>query len=215
MRSDLKVKIASEFFGSMFLLIVVVGSGIMGEKLSGRNEAIALLANSIATGAGLFVLIQVLSQFSAHFNPLVSGIEFLKGNLKISEMVSFLVAQFLGAIVGVLLTHVMFGRVLFEVSAKTREGIHLGISEFLATFGLISILTLAEKKSPEKIPALVASYITAAYWFTSSTSFANPAVTVARAFTDTFCGLAPSGVAMFILSQILGAGAAYTLLKKL
>lgn len=193
----MKIKFFSEFFGTAFLLMIVVGSGIMGETLANGNEAIALLANSLATGFGLFVLIQSLGSLSgAHFNPIVSFVEMLWGRLKKKEMILYWSAQFLGAILGVLIAHLMFHQELFQVSLKNRNEWHLGISEVIATFGLISTIALAGRRHVEFAPMTIAAYIASAYWFTSSTSFANPAVTIARILTNTFCGIAPSGVLM-------------------
>jgi len=212
----MKIKFFSELFGTAFLLTIVVGSGIMGENLANGNEAIALLANSLATGFGLFVLIQSLGSISgAHFNPVVSFVEMLWGRLKKKEMLIYWSAQFLGAILGVLIAHLMFGQELFQFSLKDRSELHLGISEVVATFGLISTIALAGRKHLEFAPIAIAAYITSAYWFTSSTSFANPAVSVARMFTDTFCGIAPSGLAMFVTAQFVGAILSYYLLRKI
>ena len=172
-------KFISEFLGTAFLLMVVVGSGIMGERLANGNEAVALLANSIATGAGLFVIIQCLAPLSgSHLNPVVSLVEFLWKRLNRGELIGYWVAQFLGAIVGVWLTHAMFDLPILEISAKDRNSVGLAISEFIATFGLIAVIALPGKKHPEWAPMTIAAYITSAYWFTSSTSFANPAVTM-------------------------------------
>jgi glycerol uptake facilitator-like aquaporin len=206
----------SEFLGTVFLLMIVVGSGIMGENLAQGNEAIALLANSLATGFGLFVLIQSLGQISgAHFNPIVSLIEMLWGRLKKRDLILYWTAQISGALVGVLLTHVMFDQELLQISQKVRVGAHLWVSEVVATFGLISVIALAGRKHVEFAPMAIASYITSAYWFTSSTSFANPAVTIARSFTNTFCGIAPNGILFFIMAQVLGALISFVVLRKL
>ncbi|MBL7665820.1 MAG: aquaporin family protein [Bacteriovoracaceae bacterium] len=212
----MKIKFLSELFGTTFLLMIVVGSGIMGENLANGNEAVALLANSLATGFGLFVLIQSLGSLSgAHFNPVVSFVEMLWGRLKKKELAIYWSAQFLGAILGVLIAHLMFGQELFQISLKNRNEFHLGISEVVATFGLISTIALAGRKHVEFAPMAIASYITSAYWFTSSTSFANPAVSIARMFTNTFCGIAPSGLIMFITAQFVGAILSFYLLRKL
>jgi len=211
----MRSKILSEFLGTAFLLAIVVGSGIMGEHLSQGNAAITLLANSLATGAGLFVLIQCLGPVSgAHFNPAVSFVELLWGRLKAKDFALYGVAQLLGGLAGVLITHAMFGLPLLQVSDKARASNGLWISEFVATFGLISVIALVGKKRVEWAPVTVAAYITSAYWFTSSTSFANPAVTVARAWTRTFCGIAPAGVPGFVGAQVLGAACAFLLLKE-
>lgn len=207
-------KFVAEFLGTAGLLTVVVGSGIMGESLAQGNAAIALLANSITTGAGLFVLIQCLGPISgAHFNPVVSLVEAVWGRLDRRGLFSYWGAQFLGAIVGVWIAHLMFDQPVFQIATRMRFGPHLWLSEALATFGLITTIALAGKKNVEFAPLSIAAYVTAAYWFTSSTSFANPAVTIARALTNTFCGIAPSGVAPFIGAQIVGAFVAMKLLN--
>jgi len=194
--------------------MIVVGSGIMGESLAQGNTAVALLANSLATGAGLFVLIQNLGPLSgAHFNPVVSLLETLWGRLKKKDLALYVAAQLLGAVAGVLIAHLMFGQPILQISARDRTGLNLGVSEFVATFGLICTIALAGRKHVEFAPLSVAAYITSAYWFTSSTSFANPAVTIARMFTDTFCGIAPSGAPFFIVAQFAGAIVAFVLLR--
>lgn len=211
---SLSRKVAAELLGTAALLMIVVGSGIMGENLAQGNPAIALLANSLATGAGLFVLIQCLGPISgAHFNPAVSIIETFWGRLGRKDLLAYWIAQFLGAIFGVWMTHLLFHLPVIQLSTKERFGAHLWLSENVATIGLIATIVLARRKNAECVPLCVAAYITAAYWFTSSTSFANPAVTVARMFTDTFCGIAPDGVLPFIVSQALGAFVAYGFLK--
>lgn len=213
---SLRKRLFSEFLGTAFLLIVVVGSGIMGETLAQGNAAVALLANSLATGVGLFVLIQSLGPISgAHFNPVVSLVEVLWGRLDRKDLLPYWVVQFVGAFVGVFVTHLMFAQVVFQISTKTRLGMNLGISEFVATFGLICTIALAGRKHVEFAPVSIAAYITGAYWFTSSTSFANPAVTLARAFTNTFCGIAPSGVVVFVIAQIVGGFSAFLLMRSL
>lgn len=209
-------RFVTEFLGTAFLLAIVVGSGIMGENLSQGNAAIALLANSIATGAGLFVLIQCLGPISgAHLNPVVSLVEVLWGRLKRQDLLPYWAAQFSGALLGVLIAHFMFRLPLFEISEKHRSGIHLAFSEFTATFGLICVIALHGQKHLEWAPVTIAAYITSAYWFTSSTSFANPAVTFARAWTNTFCGIAPSELEPFMIAQVLGAIIAYLLVRKM
>lgn len=196
--------------------MIVVGSGIMGENLSQGNMAVALLANSIATGAGLFVLIQCLGDISgAHFNPVVSFVEFLWKRLDKKTLLFYWIAQFGGAITGVLITHIIFEQDILQISSKVRFGPNLWISEMIATFGLICTIALAGRKHVEFAPLSIAAYIVAAYWFTSSTSFANPAVTLARMITHTFCGIAPNGVLPFILAQIFGASLAYYAISKL
>lgn len=210
----MRSRFIGEFVGTAFLLMVVVGSGIMGESLAGGNTAVALLANSLATGAGLFVLIQCLGPISgAHFNPVVSLVEFLWGRLDKKFLAGYWAAQLAGAVIGVWLTHAMFHQSIFQFSEKSRAEPHLWLSEVIATFGLVATIALAGRKREEAAPMSIALYITAAYWFTSSTSFANPAVTIARSLTNTFCGIAPAGIAPFIASQMLGAIASYFVLR--
>lgn len=212
----MKQKVLGEFLGTGFLLCVVVGSGIMGETLAQGNTAVALLANSLATGAGLFVLIQCLGPISgAHFNPVVSLVEYLWGRLDRKSLFAFWGAQFSGAIIGVWVTHAMFGKEIFELSQKNRALPHLWLSEVVATFGLLCTIALAGRKRVEAAPISIALYIVGAYWFTSSTSFANPAVTLARAFTNTFCGIEPAGVVPFIVAQLVGAAIAFLALRRL
>lgn len=209
-------KLAAEFLGTLFLLLVVVGSGIMGDRLAMGNEAVALLANSLATGAGLFVLIQCLGPISgAHFNPVVSLVEWFRGNLGARALLFYSAAQVSGAVLGVWAAHLVFGLNVLQVSLRDRAFPHLWLSEVIATFGLVATISLAGRKSEGAAPAAIALYITGAYWFTSSTSFANPAVTLARALTSTFCGIAPAGVAPFIAAQLLGGALAFVLLRKL
>ena len=208
-------KVFAEFLGSVGLLIVVVGSGIMGESLSHGNAAIALLANSLATGAGLYALIQTFGPISgAHFNPAVSLIEWRWKKISTSELIQFTVAQTFGAIIGVLLTHAMFGQKILQLSQHNRSDFRFFLSEIIATCGLLLVIALSGKRNVEATPAAVALYITSAYWCTSSTSFANPAVTIARSFTDTFSGILWAAVPMFIGAQILGAFLAYWITQK-
>ena len=203
---NLTRKLAAEFLGTTFLLAIVVGSGIMGEKLANGNAAIALLANSIATGAGLVFLIYGFADISgAHFNSVVTLTETFRGNLNWKEAVLYILFQMLGAFFGVALANLMFELPVFFVSTKIRTGSSQFLSEFIATFGLIAVIRLSVKFRPNLVAVLVACYITAAYWFTSSTSFANPAVTLARSVSDTFAGINPKNVPMFIIAQILGA----------
>lgn len=210
----LRARVVSEFLGTAFLLMIVVGSGIMGETLAQGNAAVALLANSLATGAGLFVLIQTLGPVSgAHFNPVVSLVERFWGRIATRELLLYWIVQFSGAIAGVLVTHAMFDQPLFQLSTKARAGIHLGLSELVATFGLLATIALAGRKHVEFAPVSIAAFITSAYWFTSSTSFANPAVTLARAFTDTFCGISPAGVPQFFIAQLAGAVLAFSVVR--
>ena len=200
----------AELLGTAGLLIVVVGSGIMGESLSQGNMAIALLANSIATGAGLYSLIQTFGYISgAHFNPAVSFTELLWKRLNFKEFTGYSVAQIVGAILGVLITHTMFGLKILQLSTHDRSDFRFLVSEVVATFGLILVIAFSGKKNIEKTPFAVALYITSAYWCTSSTSFANPAVTLARSFTNTFSGIQWTGVFGFIAAQFIAATLAY------
>ncbi|NOT30091.1 MAG: aquaporin family protein [Planctomycetes bacterium] len=202
-------RLAAEFVGTAFLLAALVGSGIMGEGLSGGNEALALLANSIATGAALFVLILAFGAVSgAHFNPLVTLAAARAGELAWRTVPGYLAAQFGGAFAGVAAAHAMFGCPLFTASHKARSGAAQCFSELVATFGLVLVLRCVASARREALPLAVAAYITAAYWFTASTSFANPAVTLARSATDTFSGIRPADTPLFLLAQLAGAGAA-------
>ncbi len=208
--------VASEFLGTLLLLSTVVGSGIMGESLSSGNVAIALLANAIATGAMLFVLINIFGPVSgAHFNPVVTVAMAVTGRLPMINVAPYIAAQIAGGIVGVILAHVMFDLQLIQVSTKIRWGTGQWVAEATATFGLLlTIFGLLRSKS-ELIPQAVALYIVGAYWFTASTSFANPAVTIARSLTNTFSGIAPSCVLAFIGAQIIGAVLAVLVAQKL
>lgn len=203
---NLKRKLAAEFLGTSFLLAIVVGSGIMGEKLANGNQAIALLANSIATGAGLVFLIYGLADMSgAHFNSAVTLTETVRGNLNWRECGLYILFQVLGAFFGVAIANLMFDLPMFFASTKIRERNSQFLSEFVATFGLILVIRLGVKFRPNLVAVMVACYITSAYWFTSSTSFANPAVTLARSASNSFAGIAPQNVPLFIIAQILGA----------
>ena len=203
-------RLLAEFLGTAGLLIVVVGSGIMGESLSQGNMAIALLANSLATGAGLYALIQTFGHVSgAHFNPAVSFTEMLWKRLTVKEFAGYTTAQVTGAVTGVLITHAMFGQKLLQASTHDRGDFRFLISEVVATLGLILVIALSGKRNVEATPFAVALYITSAYWCTSSTSFANPAVTIARSFTDTFSGILWTGAPGFIAAQFIGAGIAF------
>lgn len=207
---NLSRKAAAEFLGTAFLLAIVVGSGIMGEKLSNGNAAIALLANSVATGAGLVFLIYGFINISgAHFNPAVTLIGVFRGDLNVKELVFYIAAQISGAFAGVAIANLMFELPVFFASTKIREGGSQFLSEFIATFGLIAVIMTAVKFHAQLIGVLVACYITAAYWFTSSTSFANPAVTLARSASDTFAGISAKNVPLFIIAQLFGAFAAF------
>ncbi|MGB8339472.1 MAG: MIP/aquaporin family protein [Burkholderiales bacterium] len=199
----------AELIGTAFLLAIIVGSGIMGERLANGNNAIALLANSLATGAGLVALIITFGTHSgAHFNPLVTLAE--AGLKKLSWRVApiYLAAQIIGAFVGVAAAHFMFELPLFTASEHLRAGPSQWFSEFVATFGLLTIILHGVENRVTAVPYMVGTYITAAYWFTSSTSFANPAVTLARSMTNTFSGIFPAHAPAFIVAQLLGLVAA-------
>ena len=201
----------AEFIGTSFLLGTIVGSGIMSERLSAGIESLALLGNTIATGAILFVMITILAPVSgAHFNPAVSLVMRLRGNLNNFELSTYLLSQIAGSVFGTWVAHFMFDVSIIQFSSKIRTGSPIYIAEFVATFGLIFTILLGSRYSPRKVPALVGLYITGAYWFTSSTSFANPAVTFARTLTDTFSGINFSDLPFFILFQVLGGVSALT-----
>lgn len=199
-------RLVAEFTGSAFLLATVIGSGVMGETLAGGNTAIALLANTLATGAILTVLITMFGPISgAHFNPAVTAVLAAKGTLSIGEAGCYLMAQLVGALVGVLLAHAMFDLSIVQLSQKARSGWAQGLSEWVATFGLLSTILLTMRVKPEALATSIGLYITAAYWFTASTSFANPAVTLSRAFSDTFAGIRLADVPLFVAAQLSGA----------
>jgi glycerol uptake facilitator-like aquaporin len=196
---------AAEAIGSALLLAIVVGSGIMGERLAQGNTAVALLANSIATGAGLYTLIVILGPVSgAHFNPVVSAVSVWEGRLSGRYGGVYMLAQVGGAFAGVAAAHAMFSLPIIQISARLRPSAGEGLGEVIATFGLILVISLASRFRAEAIPIAVAAFITSAYWFTSSTSFANPAVTFARALTDTFAGISPRSVPLFLCGQLIG-----------
>src|SRR5215510_13067302 len=202
-------RLGAEFIGTAFLLATVIGSGIMGERLSGGNVAIALLGNTIPTGAILFVLITMFGPISgAHFNPAVTVVFALRRGIAPAEAWAFVVAQMLGAVAGVLAAHLMFEENVLQLSTKLRTGPSQWFSEWVAVFGLVLTILLTLKANRSSVAASVGLYITAAYWFTASTSFANPAVTIARSLSDTFAGIAPAGVLTFIAAQVLGSVAA-------
>ena len=212
----MKIKLWSEFMGTAFLTMIVFGSGIMGVNLSQGNTAIALLANTLATGAGLFVLIQCLGPVSgAHLNPVVTLVEMFWGRISKSESLAYIFVQFLGAIFGTIITHLMFNLPIMQISTTERFGVHLWVSEFVATFGLICVIALAGKKHVEFAPMSVAAFIMSGYWFTSSTCFSNPAITFGRIFTDTFAGMAPNGFIAFVIAQVLGALLGFFLIRKI
>ena len=205
-------KVVAEALGSALLLVAVVGSGIMGERLAGGNVAIALLANTIATGAALVVLILTFGPISgAHFNPVVTVADASQGGIPWRLVPGYCVAQLVGGAAGVVAAHLMFELPLLQTSTHVRAGAAQAFSEFVATFGLLSVIGGCSRRRSDMVPFAVGLYITAAYWFTASTSFANPAVTLARALTDTFAGIRPADVPAFIAAQIAG-GAAATML---
>jgi glycerol uptake facilitator-like aquaporin len=203
-------RVVAEAIGSAFLLAAVVGSGIMGERLAGGNVALALLANTLATGAALVALILALGPISsAHLNPAVTLSSASQGELPWRDVPGYLGAQVAGAGVGVAVANLMFGEPAFAFSQRVRHGPEQVLSEFVATFGLLSVIWGCSRlRSAATVPFAVGAYISAAYWFTASTSFANPAVTMARALTDTFAGIRPSDVPGFVVAQLLGAAAA-------
>lgn len=207
-------KLVAEGVGTALLLAAVVGSGIMGERLAGGNAAIALLANTIATGAALLALILTFGPISgAHFNPAVTLADAAQRGLPWREVPGYVAAQVIGAFAGVAAAHMMFGEPLFAASIKVRSGIPQAFSELIATFGLLAVIWGCSRWRSASVPVAVAAYITSAYWFTASTSFANPAVTLARSATNTFAGIQPADVPLFILAQLLGAAAATALFR--
>jgi len=204
-----------EFIGSSFLVMVIVGSGIMAENLTNDN-ALRLTANTLATGAGLFVLITAFANISgAHFNPFVSLAMFLRKKINGKLLIIYIPAQILGCLLGVMLANVFFEHDILELSTKNRDGFHIFLSEIIATFGLIFIIFATLKDGKITIAASVATYIMAGYWFTSSTSFANPAVAIARTFTDSFTGINYLNTPVYILAEFLGALIAVFFIKKL
>jgi glycerol uptake facilitator-like aquaporin len=211
---DLARRIAAEALGSCMLLIAVVGSGIMAERLAGGNAAIALLANAVATGAALVVLVAILGPLSgAHFNPCVSLYFALRGEISFPLALAYSIVQIVSAVVGVWFAHAMFAMPVLEFSAHVRGGLPQMLAEFIATFGLLATIAGGVRYSPSSLPILIGLYITGAYWFTASTSFANPAVTMARALTDSFSGIAPASVPGFIAAQFLAVLAGWVLFR--
>ena len=208
-------KLAAEALGTAFLLATVVGSGIMGERLAGGNVAIALLANTLATGAGLVALILTFGPISgAHFNPAVTLADASQGGVAWREVPGYVAAQVVGAFAGVAVAHLMFAEpALFFASQHQRSGAAQWLSEFVATFGLLAVIWGCVRRRAGAVPFAVGAYITAAYWFTASTSFANPAVTLARAASDTFAGIRPVDAPGFIVAQLAGAAAATALFR--
>jgi glycerol uptake facilitator-like aquaporin len=214
MRADMPRRLTAEAIGTAMLLAAVVGSGIMGDRLSGGNTAVALLANTVATAAALVALILTFGPISgAHFNPAVSVADASQGGIRWREVPGYAAAQVAGAVVGVWTAHVMFGERLFMLSLHARSGPAQMLSEFVATFGLLSVIWGCSRRRSDAVPFAVAAYIASAYWFTASTSFANPAVTLARALTDTFAGIRPADVPGFVIAQLAGAAAATLLFR--
>ena len=206
---SLSRKVVAEALGTLLLLAAVVGSGIMGERLSGGNVAIALLANSIATGATLVAIILAFGGISgAHFNPAVTIAVAMERGLKWTEVPAYMLGQLVGGLSGVATAHIMFGEPIFVASQHVRAGGAQVFSEFIATFGLLSVIWGCSRIRSEALPFAVGAYITGAYWFTASTSFANPAVTLARSFTNTFSGIRPADAPAFIIAQLIAAVAA-------
>jgi glycerol uptake facilitator-like aquaporin len=213
-RLSLGRRAVGEATGTALLLAAVVGSGIMGERLAGGNVAVALLANSLATGAALVALILTFGPISgAHFNPAVSLADASLGALSVRELAAYLPAQLAGAFAGVAGANAMFGEPAFAWSTHVRAGLPQAFSEAIATFGLLTVILGCSRRRPDAVPFAVGAYITAAYWFTASTSFANPAVTLARMATDTFTGIRPRDVPLFLLAQAAGAFAATVLFQ--
>lgn len=207
-------RVVSEFLGTAFLLAAVVGSGIMAEKLAGGNVAIALLANTLATAATLVALIATLGPISgAHFNPAVTLADAMEGGVAWAEVPAYLTGQIAGAFAGVAAAHSMYSQPLFFASHHTRGGNAQLLSEFVATFGLLAVILGCARHRASAVPFAVGAYIAGAYWFTASTSFANPAVTLARSASDTFAGIRPADVPGFIVAQIAGAMAATVLFR--
>jgi glycerol uptake facilitator-like aquaporin len=209
MKMPLLRRVVAEFLGTAFLVAAVVGSGIMGERLAAGNVALALLANTVATGAALVVLILTFGPISgAHFNPVVTLADALEGGISWADTLPYIPAQIFGGISGAIIAHVMFGLPVVSLSQHARTGPPQWFSEFVATFGLLSVIWGCSRTRSSVVPFAVGTYITAAYWFTASTSFANPAVTIARCLSDTFAGIRPVDVPWFIFAQFLGGFAA-------
>ena len=214
MKFGLRARLTSEFVGSAFLVAAVVGSGIMGERLAGGNVAIALLANTIATGAALVALILTFGPISgAHLNPAVTLADAIERGIAWPDALAYMAVQCAGGIAGAIIAHLMFGLHWYSLSSHPRHGWAQVFSEFVATFGLLSVIWGCSRLRSGAVPFAVASYITAAYWFTASTSFANPAVTIARCLSDTFAGIQPANVPLFIVAQLAGALAATFLFR--
>ena len=203
----MKRQLAAEFFGTALLLLAVAGSGVMGESLAGGNVAVALLANSLVTGAALYVIISLFGPVSgAHLNPVVTLMAWADRGIEVRQVFGYLVAQVAGAIAGVWAVHAMFGQTILQVSTKVRSSAGLWFSELLATFLLLMLIRAASSRQDAKLPAYVALTVTAGYWATSSTFFANPAATLARGLTDTFVGIRPADIGPFLLAQLAALG---------
>ena len=212
----MRQRLCAEALGSFLLFATVIGSGIMAEQLAGGNVAVALLGNTVATAAMLYVLIAMLGPISgAHFNPAVSLVMRLRGEIGTAELVAFVAVQVVAGILGAWTAHAMFDLPIIQISQHVRSGPGQWLGEFIATFGLVLTILLTLRHRPASVPASVALYIAAAYWFTSSTSFANPAITLARSLSDTFAGIAPASVPGFIAAQLAGALAAHGAAKAL
>ena len=208
----MRQQLAAEALGSFLLFATVIGSGIMAESLAGGNVAVALLGNTAATAAMLYVLIAMLGPVSgAQFNPAVSLVMRLRGELTTGQLLAYIGVQIAAGVLGAWAAHAMFGLPITQISAHLREGPGQWLGEFIATFGLVLTILMTLRHRPSSVPASVALYIAAAYWFTSSTSFANPAITLVRGLSDTFAGIAPANVPGFVLSQLAGALAAHWL----
>lgn len=209
-------RLSAEALGSALLFATVIGSGIMAETLSGGNVAVALLGNTLATGAMLFLLINMLGPISgAHFNPAVTMVMTLRHKLPVREAVYYCIAQVIGGIIGVWIAHAMFAQPIWQISTHVRSGNGQWLAEAVASFGLLLTILGTERTRPTSVAAAVALYITAAYWFTASTSFANPAITLARSLSDSFAGIRPIDVSGFIAAQLFGALLAHVLASKL
>ena len=214
MTFDRPRRVVAELTGTAMLLAAIVGSGIMGDRLAGGNQAIALLANTLATGAALVALILTFGSISgAHFNPAVTLADASQGGIAWRDVGGYVGAQVVGAVLGVWAAHLLFAEPVFMLSTRTRSGPPQIFSEFVATFGLLTVIWGCSRRRPATVPFAVAAYITAAYWFTASTSFANPAVTVARALSDTFAGVRPADVPGFLAGQLAGATSATLLFR--
>jgi glycerol uptake facilitator-like aquaporin len=214
MKTSLSRRLVAEFFGTAFLVAAVIGSGIMAERLSNGNVALALLANTISTGAALVALILTFGPISgAHFNPAVTLADAMEGGLGWTQASGYVCTQIVGGVVGTLTAHLMFGLSVVSLSHRARSGAAQFLSEFVATFGLLSVIWGCSRLRSSVVPFAVGAYITAAYWFTASTSFANPAVTIARSLSDTFAGIRPGDAPWFIVAQLSGAVASTILFR--